>query len=227
MVSLGNSWDELLQDEFAKEYYRDLREILKKEYGLHTIYPDMYHIFEAFKLTAYEDVKVVILGQDPYHGPNQAHGLSFSVMPRVNIPPSLLNIYKELHDDVGISIPNHGHLVSWAKQGVFLLNASLTVRKGQANSHQRIGWETFTESVIHLLGKRKEPMVFLLWGKNAMEKEAMIDKNAGHLILKAPHPSPFSANRGFFGCKHFSKTNEFLKQRGMKEIDWKIENLSN
>lgn len=225
MVNLGNSWDELLREEFQKEYYLRLREFLKKEYSTRVIYPDMYHIFEAFKQTPYEEVKVVILGQDPYHGKGQAHGLSFSVMPKIDIPPSLLNIYKELQEDVGTYIPNNGYLLSWAKQGVFLLNASLTVRAGAANSHQQVGWEKLTARVIELLGKRETPMVFLLWGKNAMEKEKMIDSSSPHLILKAPHPSPLSAHRGFFGCRHFSKANAFLQEHGMEAIRWQIENI--
>ncbi|MDO4720651.1 MAG: uracil-DNA glycosylase [Peptostreptococcaceae bacterium] len=225
MVHLGNSWDEILAEEFKKPYYLKLREFLKKEYATETVYPDMYHIFEAFKRTPYENVKVVILGQDPYHGPGQAHGLSFSVLPKVKTPPSLVNIYKELQQDLGTRIPNNGCLISWANQGVFLLNASLTVRRGEANSHQKIGWEQFTSRVIEILGERKQPMVFLLWGKNAMEKEAMIPPHSPHLILKAPHPSPFSADRGFFGCRHFSKANEFLLAKGISSIDWQIEDI--
>lgn len=225
MVHLGNSWDEILAEEFRQPYYLELREFLKKEYATKTVYPDMYHIFEAFKRTPYENVKVVILGQDPYHGPGQAHGLSFSVLPEVRTPPSLVNIYKELQQDIGTKIPNNGCLISWANQGVFLLNASLTVRKGEANSHQKIGWERFTSRVIEILGKRQQPMVFLLWGRNAMEKESMIPPNSPHLILKAPHPSPFSADRGFFGCRHFSKANEFLLAQGMSSINWQIEDI--
>lgn len=225
MVHLGNSWDEILSEEFAKPYYLQLREVLKKEYSTRTVYPDMYHIFEAFKRTPYEKVKVVILGQDPYHGPNQAHGLSFSVLPEVRIPPSLLNIYKELQEDLGTGIPNNGCLTPWADQGVFLLNASLTVRRGEANSHRNIGWEHFTARVIEILGNREQPMVFLLWGKNAIEKKTMIPPNSGHLILTAPHPSPFSADRGFFGCRHFSKANDFLLQQGLSPINWQIEDI--
>lgn len=221
MISFNNNWDDILKDEFDKQYYLELREFLIKEYKSHLIYPDKYKIFEALKLTDYEDVKIVILGQDPYHGPNQAHGLAFSVSLGVPIPPSLLNIYKELERDINFRIPNHGYLVDWSKQGVLLLNTALTVRAGMANSHRGKGWEVFTDQVIRLLSFREKPMVFLLWGKNAAEKEALIDTSK-HLVLKAPHPSPLSAHRGFLGCGHFSKANEFLIKNSIAPINWQL-----
>ena len=221
MVNIGNDWDKILDGEFDKDYYRMLREFLKKEYATQTIYPSLYDIFNALKATAYEDVKVVILGQDPYHGPGQAHGMCFSVQKGVTPPPSLVNIFKELNDDVGCSEPPHGCLESWADQGVLLLNTVLTVRAGQANSHKGMGWEIFTDNVIRKLNEREKPMVFLLWGANAQTKTSYIT-NPAHLILKAPHPSPLSAYRGFFGCHHFSKANEFLVANGMEPIDWQI-----
>ncbi|MBP8762782.1 Uracil-DNA glycosylase [Acetoanaerobium noterae] len=221
MISFNNNWDDILKDEFDKQYYLELREFLIKEYKSHLIYPDKYKIFEALKLTDYEDVKIVILGQDPYHGPNQAHGLAFSVSLGVPIPPSLLNIYKELERDINFRIPNHGYLVDWSKQGVLLLNTALTVRAGMANSHRGKGWEVFTDQVIRLLSLREKPMVFLLWGKNAAEKEALIDTSK-HLVLKAPHPSPLSAHRGFLGCGHFSKANEFLIKNSIAPINWQL-----
>ena len=221
MISFNNNWDDILKDEFDKQYYLALREFLIKEYKSHLIYPDKYKIFEALKLTDYEDVKIVILGQDPYHGPNQAHGLAFSVSLGVPIPPSLLNIYKELERDMNFRIPNHGYLVDWSKQGVLLLNTALTVRAGMANSHRGKGWEVFTDQVIRLLSLREKPMVFLLWGKNAAEKETLIDTSK-HLVLKAPHPSPLSAHRGFLGCGHFSKANEFLIKNSIAPINWQL-----
>ena len=221
MISFNNNWDDILKDEFDKQYYLELREFLIKEYKSHLIYPDKYKIFEALKLTDYEDVKIVILGQDPYHGPNQAHGLAFSVSLGVPIPPSLLNIYKELERDMNFRIPNHGYLVDWSKQGVLLLNTALTVRAGMANSHRGKGWEVFTDQVIRLLSLREKPMVFLLWGKNAAEKEALIGTSK-HLVLKAPHPSPLSAHRGFLGCGHFSKANEFLIKNSIAPINWQL-----
>lgn len=221
MISFNNNWDNILKDEFDKQYYLELREFLIKEYKSHLIYPDKYKIFEALKLTDYEDVKIVILGQDPYHGPNQAHGLAFSVSLGVPIPPSLLNIYKELERDMNFRIPNHGYLVDWSKQGVLLLNTALTVRAGMANSHRGKGWEVFTDQVIRHLSLREKPMVFLLWGKNAAEKEALIDTSK-HLVLKAPHPSPLSAHRGFLGCGHFSKANEFLIKNSIAPINWQL-----
>jgi len=224
LVKFDNDWDELLKEEFQKEYYLKLRQFLKKEYSTRTIYPDKYKIFEALKLTPYQDVKVVILGQDPYHGKNQAHGLAFSVQKEVEIPPSLLNIYKELEDDLGCYIPNNGYLVPWAKQGVLLLNTSLTVVANIANSHRNKGWEYFTDAIIQLLNLKDAPVVFMLWGNNAKEKAKYLN-NPKHLILKSVHPSPLSANRGFFGCKHFSTANRFLRENGLPEIDWQIPNL--
>lgn len=221
MVNIGNSWDELLKDEFQKEYYVKLRKALASEYRNHTVYPDMYDIFNSLRYTAYEDVKVVLLGQDPYHGPGQAHGLCFSVKKGIQPPPSLQNIFKELRDDVGCEIPPHGELTDWAKQGVLLMNTVLTVRRGQAGSHKGLGWETFTDQVIRLLNEREKPMVFLLWGANAGQKTALIT-NPNHLILRTVHPSPLSAYGGFFGCKHFSKTNAFLAAHGETPIDWQI-----
>ncbi len=224
MVNFYNKWNELISGEFEKEYYLKLREFLIEEYRTKTIYPDKHDIFNALKFTSYEDVKVVIIGQDPYHGPNQAHGLSFSVQPKVQTPPSLLNMYKELKEDLGCFIPNNGYLVPWADQGVLLLNAVLTVREGQANSHRNKGWEKFTDKVIQLLNEREEPVIFLLWGNNAKEKGELIT-NKHHFILTTVHPSPLSASRGFFGCKHFSKTNEILRDLGKEPIDWQIKNL--
>jgi uracil-DNA glycosylase len=220
MVHLGNEWDELLKDEFAKDYYIRLRKFLIREYKSRTIYPDMYDIFNALKYTPYGKVKVVILGQDPYHGRGQAHGLSFSVKKGVGIPPSLMNIYKELKRDLDINAPNHGYLKEWADRGILLLNTVLTVREGEANSHKGMGWEIFTDKVIDLLNKRDEPMVFLLWGANAKSKKNFIT-NPRHLVLTAAHPSPLSAYNGFFGCGHFSKANKFLSQFG-DPIDWEL-----
>lgn len=224
LIPLGNDWDELLKDEFQKDYYIKLRQFLKNEYSDKTIYPDMHKIFEALKLTSYKDTKVVILGQDPYHGPNQAHGLAFSVQEGVMIPPSLLNIYKEMENDVNCYIPDNGYLVPWAKQGVLLLNTSLTVVAGNANSHSNRGWELFTDGIIHLLNDKDSPVVFLLWGNNAKGKSTYIT-NPKHLILTAVHPSPLSAHRGFLGCRHFSKANEFLNGTGQGMIDWQIPNI--
>ena len=221
---LKNDWKPLLESEFSQEYYVKLRSFLKEEYETHTIYPDKYDIFNALHHTTYKNTKVVILGQDPYHGPNQAHGLSFSVKPGVTTPPSLRNIYKELKTDVGCSIPNNGFLNKWADQGVLLLNAVLTVRAGQANSHKNKGWEHFTDKIISLVNEKQDPVVFLLWGKNAQSKEKYIT-NPRHLILKSTHPSPLSAHRGFLGCKHFSKANEFLETNGRDTIDWQIEDI--
>ena len=224
MVNLGNSWDELLKEEFQKDYYLALREFLKQEYSTRTIYPDMHDIFNALKLTDYNNVKVVILGQDPYHGEGEAHGLAFSVKPGIAIPPSLRNIYKELNQSMGCYIPNNGFLKKWAKQGVLLLNSSLTVRKDMANSHSGKGWEMLTDAIIKKLNNRKEPMIFMLWGNNAKSKAWFVD-SAKHLVLMSVHPSPLSASRGFFGCNHFQKANEFLIQNGMSPIDWQIENI--
>ncbi|MBR2002290.1 MAG: uracil-DNA glycosylase [Firmicutes bacterium] len=221
MVHLGNDWDQVLAGEFEKDYYLELRKFLKEEYSTRTIYPSMYDIFNALKHTAYKDVKVVILGQDPYHGPGQAHGMCFSVKKGVAVPPSLVNIYKELKEDVGFEIPNHGFLESWADQGVLLMNTVLTVRGGQANSHKGKGWEIFTDQVIRHLNDREQPMVFLLWGANAKSKRQLIT-NPKHMILTAAHPSPLSAYNGFYGCRHFSRTNLFLEEQGMKGINWQL-----
>ena len=219
MVNLGNDWDNILSDEFKKDYYLKIREILKSEYRTQVIFPPMFDIFNALKYTSYKDTKVVILGQDPYHEVGQAHGLSFSVKKGIKIPPSLVNIYKELKTDIGMEIPNHGELTSWAKQGVLLLNATLTVRQGQANSHQNIGWSIFTDEVIKKLNERSEPLVFILWGGNARSKKKYIT-NKSHLIIESAHPSPLSAYNGFFGSRPFSRANEFLKSNGVKEINW-------
>lgn len=217
-----NDWKPLLDPEFEKEYYKQLHNFLAQEYRSRTIYPDMYEIFSTLQCTAYSDVKVVILGQDPYHGPGQAHGFSFSVKPGIDIPPSLQNIYKELASDLGCYIPKTGYLKKWADQGVLMLNAVLTVRAGQANSHKGMGWEIFTDRVIELLNEREKPVVFLLWGRNARNKKALIT-NPNHLVLEAAHPSPLSAYNGFFGCRHFSKANDFLQSHGMTPVDWQIE----
>ena len=221
MVNLGNDWDQVLGEEFKKDYYLKLREFLKAEYSRHTVYPDMYDIFNAFKTTAYKDVKVVMLGQDPYHEPGQAHGMCVSVKPGVQIPPSLVNIYKEQAQDVGITIPETGYLLPWAQQGVLLLNAVLTVRAHQAGSHAGKGWETLTDRAIQLLNDREQPVVFMLWGRYARNKKALIT-NPQHLVLEAAHPSPLSAYNGFFGCRHFSKANQFLADHGMEPINWQI-----
>jgi len=221
MVNLENSWDEVLKGEFDKEYYQKLRQFLIGEYRSRAVYPDMYSIFNALKYTAYEDVKAVILGQDPYHQPGQAHGLCFSVKKGVQIPPSLVNIYKELESDLGIKPPSHGYLESWARSGVLLLNTVLTVRDSQANSHKGKGWEIFTDRVIELLNEREKPMVFILWGNNAKAKEKLIT-NPAHCIIKSAHPSPLSAHYGFWGGKYFSRTNEFLISTGQEPIDWRI-----
>lgn len=221
MVTIGNEWDNLLKDEFQKEYYRKLRAILANEYKTQTIYPDMYDIFNALKYTSYSDVKAVIIGQDPYHGEGQAHGLCFSVKKGVEAPPSLKNIFKEIEDELNIKPPSHGCLTDWAEQGVLLLNAVLTVRASLANSHKNIGWETFTDKIISILNEREKPIVFLLWGANARKKAELIT-NPVHKILECAHPSPLSAYNGFFGCGHFKKCNDFLKESGEKEIDWQI-----
>ncbi|MBQ3520731.1 MAG: uracil-DNA glycosylase [Firmicutes bacterium] len=221
MVNLENSWDKVLEGEFDKEYYQKLRQFLIGEYRSRAVYPDMYSIFNALKYTAYEDVKAVILGQDPYHQPGQAHGLCFSVKKGVQIPPSLVNIYKELESDLGIKPPSHGYLESWARSGVLLLNTVLTVRDSQANSHKGKGWEIFTDRVIELLNEREKPMVFILWGNNAKAKEKLIT-NPAHCIIKSAHPSPLSAHYGFWGGKYFSRTNEFLISTGQEPIDWSI-----
>lgn len=222
MVHIGNDWDSVLKGEFEKEYYKALRAFLIAEYKSQVIYPDMYDIFNALKNTAYEDVKAVILGQDPYHQPGQAHGLCFSVQKGVTPPPSLVNMYKELKGDLGITPPSHGCLLDWASQGVMLLNTVLTVRKGQAHSHKGKGWEIFTDRVIQLLSQREKPMVFILWGTPAKSKAALI-QNPAHLILTGAHPSPLSAHNGFFGGQYFSKTNAFLLENGETPIQWEIQ----
>ena len=223
MVNIGNDWDNLLVDEFQKEYYLKIREFLKKEYKEQTIYPSMYDIFNALKTTSYKDVKVVILGQDPYHNPGQAHGMSFSVKEGITPPPSLLNIYQEIENEFGYDMPkDYGYLMSWANQGVLLLNTVLTVRENNPQSHKNCGWEIFTDKVIELLNERPEPIVFLLWGSNAKNKKPLIT-NKNHLILESVHPSPLSAYRGFFGCNHFIKANEFLIKNNLTPINWKIE----
>ena len=222
MVNIGNSWDEKLKGEFDKEYYLQLREFLKKEYSTYTVYPNMHDIFNSLKAASYEDIKVVIIGQDPYHEPGQAHGMAFSVKPGIEPPPSLKNIYKELSTDIeGFKIPSDGYLQKWAEQGVLLLNAVLTVRAHQANSHKGKGWEIFTDRVIELVNEKDTPVVFLLWGANARAKKALIT-NPIHFVLEAPHPSPLSAYNGFFGCKHFSKCNELLEKSGLEPINWQI-----
>ncbi|MBB5174143.1 uracil-DNA glycosylase [Texcoconibacillus texcoconensis] len=219
MTILHNDWGNYLKNEFSKPYYENLREKLKYEYTHETVFPDRNNIFNALHSTSYENTKVVILGQDPYHGPGQAHGLSFSVQPGVKIPPSLKNIYKELQADLGCPIPEHGYLQKWADQGVLLLNAVLTVRMKEPNSHKDIGWETFTDRVISALNERHHPVVFLLWGRHAQNKASFIDDRR-HYVFRSPHPSPFSANRGFFGSRPFSKTNEVLQELGSEPIDW-------
>ena len=221
MINIGNSWDSILADEFNKDYYLKLREFLKEEYRTQTVYPDMHDIFNAFKYTDYNDVKVVILGQDPYHEPMQAQGLSFSVPKGVRIPPSLVNIYRELNDDMGIPVPSHGCLKEWASEGVLLLNAVLTVRKGNAGSHAGKGWEILTDRVIELLNEREEPMVFILWGAYAQKKAALINERR-HCVIKSVHPSPLSAYRGFFGGRYFSRANGFLEIVGQEPVDWTI-----
>lgn len=222
MVSFGNDWDQVMEGEFEKEYYLKLREFLKREYFTQTIYPDMNNIFNAMKLTPYNSVKAVIIGQDPYHEPGQAHGLCFSVLKGTQIPPSLRNIYKEINDDLGIPPAPHGELTKWAENGVLLLNNVLTVRRANANSHKGMGWEYFTDDVIMKLNEREKPMVFLLWGGNAKSKTRLIT-NRNHLVLTAAHPSPFSAYNGFFGCRHFSRCNEFLAAHGIEPVDWRVD----
>ncbi|WP_100405791.1 uracil-DNA glycosylase [Bacillus solitudinis] len=220
MMILGNDWNDYLKEEFEKPYYQDLHHFLKQEYATATVYPPMDQIFNALQYTSYQQTKVVIIGQDPYHGPGQAHGLSFSVKPGVRVPPSLKNIFKELKNDIGCEIPSHGSLVPWAKQGVLMLNTVLTVRAGEAASHKGKGWEQFTDKVIEVLNERKQPVIFLLWGRHAQAKVDLITGN--HYLLKAPHPSPFSANRGFFGSGPFSRVNRILKENGEFPINWEL-----
>ena len=222
MVKLGNDWDEKIGREFEKEYYLKLRNFLKEEYASYTVFPDMYDLFSALKATPFSKVKVVILGQDPYHEPGQAHGMAFSVKPGVQLPPSLLNMYKEIKSEFGYPIPKTGYLLKWAEQGVLLLNTVLTVRSGEANSHQNKGWENFTDEIIRQLNAKRDGVVFLLWGNNAKKKKELIT-NPQHLILETVHPSPLSASRGFMGCGHFKKANEFLISNLKAPIDWQIE----
>lgn len=224
MFTLTNDWATILQAEFEKAYYKELIAFLREEYQQYTVYPQQDDVFSALNLTSYQDTNVVILGQDPYHGPGQAHGLSFSVKPGVKQPPSLKNIFKELQADLGCAIPNHGHLVKWAEQGVLLLNTVLTVRESKPNSHKGKGWEFFTDQVIKALNEREQPVVFLLWGRHAQEKKSLINPER-HYILESAHPSPFAARKGFFGTKPFSKTNQLLRQLGRNEIDWEIPDM--
>ncbi|MCB2301121.1 uracil-DNA glycosylase [Clostridium tagluense] len=224
MNNLTNDWNELLLEEFNKDYFLKLRDFLKQEYETKLIYPEVQNIFNALNYTAYKDVKVIILGQDPYHGASQAHGLSFSVNAGVSTPPSLLNIYKELYNDIGCYIPNNGYLKKWCDEGVLLLNTVLTVRADQANSHKNKGWEHFTNKIIALLNDKTDPIVFILWGNNAQAKQSLIT-NPIHYIIKSVHPSPLSAYRGFFNSKPFSITNNFLISKGISPIDWQIKNL--
>lgn len=218
-VKIEQSWKTRLQNEFEKEYFIDLTNFVKKEYNSHTVYPPGRLVFNAFEKCSFENVKVVILGQDPYHGPGQAHGLCFSVKDGVAFPPSLINIFKEIHDDLGASLPDSGNLERWAEQGVLLVNATLTVRAGQAGSHQNKGWELFTDEVVRLVAEEKEHVVFILWGSYAQKKGETIDRTK-HLVLESPHPSPLSASRGFFGNKHFSKANAYLIEHGMEPVEW-------
>lgn len=221
MITLGGGWDELLAPLFSDERYLKIREFLKTEYSTHTIYPDMYDLYNCFRYTPIDNLKAVILGQDPYHEPNQAHGLCFSVKKGIALPPSLKNIYKEIESDVGVKEPNCGDLTYWAKQGILLLNTTLTVREHQANSHSKCGWAWFTDSVIKLISDKTENVVFILWGGNARSKTSLIDANK-HLILQCAHPSPLSAYNGFFGCRFFSKTNTYLTEHGKAPIDWDL-----
>ncbi|WP_199616438.1 uracil-DNA glycosylase [Paenibacillus alkalitolerans] len=223
MAILKNDWASYLEPEFEKPYYINLRKFLVDEYRTKTIYPDKYDIFNALHYTPFAETKVVILGQDPYHGPGQAHGLSFSVKPGIKPPPSLQNMFEELRNDIGCAIPNHGCLAGWARQGVLLLNTVLTVRANSPNSHKGMGWEQFTDKVIETLNRKREPVVFLLWGSHSQQKTALIT-NRHHHIIRSPHPSPFSANRGFFGSRPYSRANRFLRDAGLGEIDWQLPN---
>lgn len=220
----GNDWDEVLKDEINQPYFKELMQRVAEEYRTHTVYPPEPLLFQALKLTPFAAVKAVILGQDPYHGPGQAHGLSFSVLPGVKIPPSLRNMYKELASDLEVSVPDHGYLIHWAEEGVLLLNTVLTVREGQAASHQKLGWQRFTDAVIQAIGEREQPAVFILWGAHAQKKEALIDTGR-HAVLKSVHPSPLSARGGFFGSRPYSQTNDYLKSHGIQPINWEIPSL--
>lgn len=224
MAAITNDWLSPISPEFSKNYYKELYSKVLEEYSHYQIFPTKEDVFSAFDLTPLSKVKVVIIGQDPYHNINQAHGLCFSVKPGIDVPPSLVNIYKELNEDMGCYIPNNGYLVKWAKQGVLMLNSVLTVRAHEANSHKGYGWEKFTDAVIRILNEQDRPIVYLLWGNPALKKASVVD-NPKHLLLKAPHPSPLSAYRGFFGCHHFSMANDFLKENGLEPIDWQIENI--
>ncbi|MFC5651636.1 uracil-DNA glycosylase [Paenibacillus solisilvae] len=224
-TALTNDWASLLEEEFEQAYFKELRGFLDEQYRSASVYPKLGDIFNALNYTSYEGTKVVIIGQDPYHGPGQAHGLSFSVQPGVKVPPSLQNIFKELREDLGCDIPDHGSLISWAQQGVLLLNNVLTVQAGQPASHQGRGWERFTDAIINALNKRQKPVVFILWGKHAQEKAAAIDETC-HCVISSPHPSPFAARKGFFGSRPFTQANDFLRQIGSKEIDWHIPTLA-
>ena len=221
MININEEWKNALSEEFEKPYFKTLWEQVLEEYSTNEIFPPIEDVFNAFNYTPLSKVKCVIIGQDPYHNVGQAHGLCFSVKPGVAIPPSLVNIYKELHDDIGFQIPDNGYLEKWAKQGVLMLNTVLTVRAHEANSHKGMGWEKFTDAVIKVLNEQDRPIVYLLWGAPAQKKAAKVD-NLKHLLLKAPHPSPLSSYRGFFGCKHFSKANEFLSEKGLEVIDWSL-----
>ncbi|WP_037289758.1 uracil-DNA glycosylase [Saccharibacillus sacchari] len=220
----GNDWDEVLKDEIRQPYFEELMQRVEEAYRTHTVYPPEPLLFQALKLTPFAAVKAVILGQDPYHGPGQAHGLSFSVLPGVRIPPSLRNMYKELTSDLGVAAPDHGYLIHWAEQGVLLLNTVLTVQDGKAASHQKLGWQRFTDAVIRAVGEREQPAVFILWGAHAQKKEALIDANR-HAVLKSVHPSPLSARGGFFGSKPYSQTNDYLNSHGIQPINWEIPSL--
>lgn len=222
MLSISSDWNEILKDEFEQEYFKELNSFLDEEYASATVYPPKDEIFSAYNVTPYSKVKVVIIGQDPYHNPNQAHGMSFSVKPGVKCPPSLVNIYKELNAELNIPISKSGYLMDWAKQGVFLLNTVLTVRENEPGSHAKKGWEKFTDRTIKVLSESDRPICFMLWGKPAQAKKKLIASNPKHLILESAHPSPLSAYRGFFGCNHFIEANEFLKANGLEEIDWSI-----
>lgn len=221
MTKIGNDWDIMLQDEFDRPYFKRLENFLTEERARYEIYPPQEDVFNALRYSSFQDTKVVILGQDPYHEPGQAHGLCFSVNKGVTIPPSLVNIYKEIENDLGIKMPGHGYLADWAKQGVLLLNTVLTVRRGQANSHKGKGWETFTDRIVEILNERQKPMVFILWGANAKSKTELIT-NKEHMVITGAHPSPLSAWKGFFGGRYFSKANRYLEITGQEPVDWGI-----